>query len=64
MKVGDVVRVKDWPGVGRRRFVVVKVTESHVEARDASKGGVRIFPRELCTVDRKATSAHRSRKVA
>lgn len=46
---GDVIRVRDWPGTGRRRFVVRVVRADDLDALDDDQR-LRSFPVEHCEV--------------
>lgn len=49
---GGVIRVKNWPGTARRKFVVKAVHDDRVDALDQDQR-LRTFPVELCVVVRR-----------
>lgn len=61
MKIGDVIRVENWPGTNGKRFRVVKLDENLVHATELGQLNRRSFPALNCHVDRRKTKVEAER---
>lgn len=62
MKTGDLIRVKgSWPGTKGKRFLVIAIhtEDGTVDCADRD-GKQRVFPVDLCHVDRAETRARKA----
>jgi hypothetical protein len=60
MRTGDLIRVSGtWPGTRGKRFRVIAVHDDETVDAVGPDAEHRVFPVELCHVDRAATKARR-----